>query len=223
MRALGLSLLVAHLSLLVGTAQAQLQYCADDLIAYDPVADLSWVTDYSEATGYALYGCLDNDCIGGESGAHLDVAGVDAGGFDDWRVPTLAEYLSIIPKTPDCPDAGGVCNERPWVDFGGKWWTTRNCAAGGLSTPSTSCGAQASFTIVAVGFNLNPPPNPPTERGDSLTADWYSNNQVAAVRTGNACESAPAVPTTGGGLLPLGLVLAALTILGIRQVPASRA
>jgi hypothetical protein len=30
------------------------------------------------------------------------------------------------------------------------------------------------------------------------------------------------VPTTGGGILPLGFVLAALTLLGIRQVSASR-
>jgi hypothetical protein len=108
------------------SAAAELLYCFDDLVAYDPVSDRSWVTDYSAQTGFHLHGCLDDLGCGPDPAVAIQVLSVDAGNFHDWRIPTLGEYQSIIPQTEDCGSTG-TCGDEPWKGFGGKWWQSADC------------------------------------------------------------------------------------------------
>jgi hypothetical protein len=201
---------------LAPSAAAELLYCFDDLVAYDTVSDRSWVTDYSSQTGFHLHGCLDDVTrCGPVWTVSAQLLLVDAGNFHDWRIPTLGEYLSIIPQTEDCGSTG-TCMDRPWKGFGGKWWQSGDCNP--AKEAGSACSPGGNF-VIAVGsdaFNA---------RGDTSTVDWYSQNNAAAVRTGNACASAPEpVPAMGpvGGLALIALVLG-LGLAGIRarSVPKS--
>ena len=197
------------------SAAAELLYCFDDLVAYDTVSDLSWVTDYSAQTGFPLHGCLDDPRCGPAPAVAIQVLSVDAGNFHDWRIPTLGEYLSIIPQTEDCP-GGSTCGDRPWEGFGSKLWQSADCNP--AKEAGSACSPGGNF-VIAVGSDQF------TGRGDTSTVDWYSENNAAAVRTGNACASAPEpVPAMGpvGGLALIALVLG-LGLAGIRarSVPKS--
>ncbi|MBJ18168.1 MAG: hypothetical protein CL933_01975 [Deltaproteobacteria bacterium] len=184
------------------SAQAQLELCFDEQVAYDPSTDRSWVTDYRSTIngGYGLEGPLDS--LGGNVGVIEQASLVDVHGVTGWRIPTSQEYLDIFPHTGDC--GAGSCtltggqgwSNPPWWNANGAHLHTAQC----LDLTLAPCGHAAHLSI-------HGETQPGSPQGAIHSIDWYSNDSAWLVQTGNVC---PAVEVPSSGLAGRSVLVAVL-------------
>ena len=209
------------LSLLATSAQAQLEFCFDDQVAYhdEPGIDwpngLSWVTDYRspENGGYHTGGRLETMVSWpGFVGVIEQAALVDVHGVTGWRVPTIAEYLTIFPYSGDCgalaepefqcTQTSSGWSNPPWWNAKGAHLHTVNCSDGTLAP----CLEGSHFAVHGETYDSE-------VQGEAHTIAFYSQQTTFLVQTGNVCAAA-AVPSSGlAGKAVLAAVLMGLAAL----------
>ncbi len=213
-----LLLVTISLSLLATSAQAQLELCFDDQVAYNdaPGIDwpngLSWVTDYRspENGGYFFGGQLDD--VEGTAGVRNQAPLVDVHGVTGWRVPTIAEYLTIFPYSGDCgalAEPEFQCTQTPFGWSNPPWWNANGAhlhTAECLDPLLIECGEGGHYAVHGETWD-------DSAQGEVHGLAWYSQVQSWLVQSGNVCPAA-AVPSSGlAGRAVLAAVLMGLAAL----------